>query len=42
MALGPDQLSDAIQLLAFVDDQLSVMLPPRATLDGLAVRLTVG
>ena len=38
----PDQLPDAEQVLASVDDQFSVIVPPRLTLEGLAVRLTVG
>ena len=41
-ALEPVQPPEAVQLLASVDDQLIVMLPPRATLEGLAVMLTVG
>ena len=42
VAFDPDQSPNALQLLASVDDQFSVTLPPRVTLDGLAVRLTVG
>jgi hypothetical protein len=38
----PDQSPDAKQLLASVDDQLNVIVLPRLTDDGLAVRLTVG
>jgi hypothetical protein len=39
---APDQSPEAKQLPASVDDQFSVILPPRLTVDGLAVRLTVG
>ena len=42
VALAPDQFPDAVQLLASVEDQLRLMALPRDTLDGLAVRLTVG
>jgi hypothetical protein len=38
----PDQLPEAMQLLAFVDDQLSIEAEPLATLLGLALRVTVG
>jgi hypothetical protein len=38
----PDQPLLAVQLLAFVEDQLSVAEPPLLTVVGLAVRLTVG
>ena len=38
----PDQPPDAVQLLAFVDDQLSIDEPPVLTVAGLALRLTVG
>ena len=38
----PDQSPEAAQLLAFVDDQLNVIVLPRRTTAGLAVRLTVG
>ena len=41
-ALVPDQSPDAVQLLASVEDQFSVIVLPRDTLDGLAVRITVG
>jgi len=37
-----DQFPDALQLLASVDDQLNVIVPPRLTVDGLALRLRVG
>lgn len=40
--LEPDQPPDAVQVLASVDDQLSVIVPPRESLVGLEVRLTVG
>ena len=42
VGFAPDQSPDAKQLLASVDDQLNVIVLPRLTLDGLAVRLTVG
>ena len=38
----PDQPPEAVQLLAFVDDQLSIADPPLLTVVGLALRLTVG
>jgi hypothetical protein len=38
----PDQPPDAVQLLAFVEDQLSIADPPLLTVVGLALRLTVG
>jgi hypothetical protein len=38
----PDQPPEAVQLLAFVDDQLSIAEPPVLTVVGLALRLTVG
>jgi hypothetical protein len=38
----PDQPPEAVQLLAFVDDQLSVELEPLLTVPGLALRLSVG
>jgi hypothetical protein len=40
--LEPDQLPDAVQVAAFVDDQLRVIVLPRASLVGLEVMLTVG
>ena len=40
--LLPDQAPDATQLLAFVDDHVSVDVPFTPTTEGLAVRLTVG
>ena len=39
---APDQPPDAVQLLASVDDQFNVIVPPRLSLDGLAVMLTIG
>jgi len=39
---APDQSPEAEQLAASVDDQLNVIVLPRLTEDGLAVRLTVG
>ena len=38
----PDQLPEAIQLVAFVDDQLSIEAEPLVTVLGLAVSVTVG
>jgi hypothetical protein len=38
----PDQPPEAVQLVAFVDDQLSIADPPLLTLVGAALRLTVG
>lgn len=38
----PDQPPLAVQLLALVEDQLSVAEPPLLTLAGLALKLTVG
>ena len=38
----PDQPPEAVQLLAFVVDQLSIADPPLATVVGLALTLTVG
>ena len=38
----PDQPADAAQLLALLDDQLSIADPPLLTVVGLALRLTVG
>jgi hypothetical protein len=38
----PDQPPEAVQLVAFVDDQLSIADPPLLTLVGVALRLTVG
>ena len=40
--LAPDQLPEAVQLDASTDDQLNVIVLPRLTFAGLAVRLTVG
>lgn len=42
VASVPDQAPDAAQLVAVVDDQVSVELPPLATLLGLALKETVG
>ena len=42
VACEPDQTPEAVQLVASVDDQLKVIVLPRAIRDGLAVRLTVG
>jgi hypothetical protein len=38
----PDQLPDAVQLVALVEDHVSVLAPPLITVAGLAVMLTVG
>ena len=38
----PDHPPEAVQLVAFVEDQLSVAEPPLLTVAGLALRLTVG
>ena len=38
----PDQPPAALQLLAFVEDQLSIDEPPVLTVPGFALRLTVG
>jgi hypothetical protein len=38
----PDQLPEAVQLLAFVDDQLSIEAEPLVTVLGLAFSVTVG
>jgi hypothetical protein len=42
VATAPEKAPDTAQLDAFVDDQVSVELPPLATLLGLAVKDTVG
>jgi len=39
---GPVKAPDAAQVSAFVDDQVSVELPPEAMLLGLALKATVG
>jgi hypothetical protein len=38
----PDHPPEAVQLLALVEDQLSIADPPLLTVVGLALRLTVG
>ena len=38
----PDQPSEAVHAVASVEDQLSVIVPPSATLVGLEVSVTVG
>jgi hypothetical protein len=40
--LVPDQAPEAVQAVAFVDDQVRLALLPLATVLGLAVKLTVG
>ena len=42
MACVPLQAPEAVQLVAFVDDHVSVLVAPAATEAGLAARLTVG
>jgi hypothetical protein len=42
VALAPDHAPEAVQLVASVDDQVSVELAPLATVCGLAVIVTVG
>jgi hypothetical protein len=42
VARPPDQAPEAVQLVAFVDDHVSELLPPLLTLVGLAVKATVG
>jgi len=37
----PDHPPEAVQLVAFVENQLSVAEPPLVTVAGLALRLTV-
>ena len=39
---GQEQAPEAVQLLALLDDQLSIADPPLLTVVGLALRLTVG
>ena len=41
-ALLPDQAPEAVQAVAWVDDQVSVELPPLAIALGPTLRLTVG
>jgi hypothetical protein len=41
-ALVPDQAPEAVQAVAFAEDQLSVALPPLAIALGPTLRLTVG
>jgi hypothetical protein len=40
--LAPDQAPEAVQAVAFFADQVSMELPPVATVLGLAPRLIVG
>ena len=42
VALEPDQPPDALQLLASVEDHVSVMLSPFRIVEGLALSETVG
>jgi hypothetical protein len=39
---GPDHPPDAVHAVAFVADQVKLLVPLLATLLGLALRLTVG
>jgi hypothetical protein len=42
VATDPDQPPEAVQAVALVDDQVTVELPPLATLVGLALKETLG
>ncbi len=42
MARAPDQAPEAVHEVALVELQVSVEVPPEATLVGLAVSVTVG
>ena len=42
VATGPFQAPEAVQVVAFVEDQVRVALSPLSTVLGLAVRVTVG
>lgn len=42
VASAPDQPPDAVQEAAFVEDQVSVEVPPLETLVGFALSATVG
>jgi hypothetical protein len=42
IALVPDQAPEAVQVVAFVEDQVSVADPPEVIVVGLAERVTVG
>jgi type IV secretory pathway VirB9-like protein len=42
VATGPDHPPEAVQEVAFVEDQVKVELPPGETLAGFAVSETVG
>jgi hypothetical protein len=41
MALVPDQPPEAVQAVALLDDQVSLDVPPLATVLGIALKLTV-
>jgi hypothetical protein len=41
MALVPDQPPEAVQAVALLDDQVSLDVPPLATVLGMALKLTV-
>ena len=42
IALAPDHAPDAVQVVALVDDHVSVALPPDVTDAALVERVTVG
>ena len=42
VVLPPVQLPDAVQLVAFVLDQVNVVKPPLTTVSGLALNVAVG
>ena len=42
VAFAPNHAPEAEQLVALLDDQVSVVEPPLVTDDGFAVRLSVG
>jgi hypothetical protein len=42
IAFAPDQPPDAVQLVAFVELQVSIVVPPLVTLVGFALKVTVG
>ena len=42
VARAPDQAPEAVQLVAFAEDQVSVELPPLGTMVGFAAIVTVG
>ena len=42
VGLVPDQPPEAVQLVAFVEDQFSIADPPKRTVVGVALKLAVG